>query len=84
MTGEVKQLGVVSVPEERRRQTIELLEQFLADAKAGKWDEVLIVAGHADDEVFTWAWTRTEDLVGLVGRLERLKFQALRRMDPDR
>jgi hypothetical protein len=84
MTADVKPLGVVSVPDERRRQTIQLLEQFLADAKAGKWDEVLIVAGHADDEVFTWAWTRSEDLVGLIGRLERLKYHALRRMDPER
>lgn len=78
----VTQLGVVSVGDERKRQTVEMLERFLADAKAGKFDEVLIVANHTDAEAFEWGWTRTEDLVGLVGRLERLKFMALRRMDP--
>ena len=83
MSADVKQLGIVPVSEERRKQTIELLEQFLADAKAGKYDEVLVVAGHVDGEVFTWGWTRSEDLLGLIGRLERLKLQALRRMDPE-
>jgi hypothetical protein len=58
MKGEVKQLGVVSVADERKQQTIQLLEQYLEDARAGKYDEVLIVANLAHSEVFEWGWTR--------------------------
>lgn len=74
-------LQVATVEDECKRQVVELLEQFLADAKAGKFDSILIVADHAASEQMEWGWSRCEDLVGLVGRLERMKYTALQRME---
>lgn len=75
----VHKLGLVPQPraeEQRRLESIKLLEDALAKAKSGEVSEALVILRHPDGG-HTAMMARTEDTAGWLGYLEMLKFQWL-------
>ena len=83
--GHLQLLGVPHEAEERKAAVVTMLERYLEKARDGRYDSILLVADPAidSDGMLDFAYTTSGDLLGLVGRLERLKHIVLRRMDPE-
>ena len=64
------------------QQTVSMLEELLAQAKAGDIIEVVATTKWGDG-TYTHSWTGCDNLMELVGILERQKMATLRRMDTD-
>jgi len=63
-------------------QVVETLETLLDQAKRGEITELMATTKWKDGD-YTHCWTGCDNLMELVGVLERQKLTALRRMDPD-
>jgi hypothetical protein len=62
-------------------QVVDILSQLLEEAKEGKITE-LICTAKCSDGSYDHSWSGCENLMELVGILERQKLSTLRRMDP--
>jgi hypothetical protein len=62
------------------QQTVDALEILLQQAKNGEIVEIVVTAKCADGS-YDHNWTGCENLMEMVGILERQKLNTLRRMD---
>ena len=72
----VTKLAVVDVKTEVRQETVEMLEEMLAEAKAGKIEQVMIVATRANGGYMIGV-TRGLSRLQRLGALETMKFDIL-------
>lgn len=73
----VKRLEIVP---KFNQQTVNLLEELLEQAKAGDITEMTATTKWGNG-TYTHSWTGCDNLMELVGILERQKLATLRRMD---
>lgn len=66
--------------DQRIAEQTERIERALADCKAGKYETVLIIGLTNDDHIGVM-WTACQDMLLLLGQLERLKHITQKRMD---
>ena len=62
------------------QQQVEALEAVLAEAKAGNFETLVILAMTRDGQTLT-KWTVCEDLIMLLGHIARLAHNVQKRMD---
>jgi len=76
----MKQPLKLSIVPKYNAQTVDLLTELLEQAKAGGITEMTVTT-RCSDGTYTHSWTGCENLMELVGVLERQKLATLRRMD---
>lgn len=77
----MNKVRALSIVPKYNGQAVDILADLLEMAKKGEITEVVYTA-KCNDGSFDHGWTGCENLMELVGILERQKIATLRRMDP--